>query len=65
MSRLRLSALIASALLPLAAVQTLHSQVPPAPAAAQIETNRKALNAIFEDFWEDNLKHSPELASTP
>lgn len=64
MSRFRLSALVASALLPLAAVQTPHAQAPPSPTAAQIETNRKALNAIFEDYWEDNLKHSPEFAST-
>ena len=63
MSRLRLSALIVSALLPLAAVQTPRAQAPPPSAAAQIETNRKALNAIFDDYWEDNLKHTPEFAS--
>jgi uncharacterized protein (DUF885 family) len=60
---LRFSALIASVLLPLAAVQTPHAQAPPPSAAAQIETNRKALNAIFDDYWEDNLKHTPEFAS--
>jgi len=60
---LRLSALIVSALLPLAAVQTPRAQAPPPSAAAQIETNRKALNAIFDDYWEDNLKHTPEFAS--
>jgi uncharacterized protein (DUF885 family) len=63
-SKFRFSVLIASALLPLAAVQTPYAQVPPAPAAAQVETNRKALNTIFEDYWEDNLKHAPEFAST-
>ena len=62
-NRLRLSALVASVLLPLAAVQTPHAQAPPPSAAAQIETNRRALNAIFEDYWEDNLKHTPEFAS--
>jgi uncharacterized protein (DUF885 family) len=35
----------------------------PAPAAS-IEANRKALNQIFNDYWEDNLKHSPEFASS-
>jgi len=35
-----------------------------APASASIETNRKALNAVFADYWEDTLKHSPEFAST-
>ncbi len=37
---------------------------PQAPAAATVEANRKALNALFQDYWEDNLKHSPEFAST-
>jgi uncharacterized protein (DUF885 family) len=44
----------------------LGAQTPaasPAP-AAQIEANRKALNAVFQEYWEDNLKHSPEFAST-
>jgi uncharacterized protein (DUF885 family) len=31
---------------------------------ASIEANRKALDAIFADYWDDNLKHNPELAST-
>ena len=44
----------------------LRAQTPaasPAP-AAQVEANRKALNAVFQDYWEDNLKHSPEFTST-
>jgi uncharacterized protein (DUF885 family) len=28
------------------------------------EDRRKTLNAIFHDFWEDQLKHNPEFAST-
>jgi len=32
--------------------------------AGSVEGNRKALNEIFKDYWEDNLKHSPEFAST-
>ena len=50
----------------LAVAQTLRAQAPasrPLP-AAQVEANRKALNAVFQDYWEDNLKHSPEFAST-
>jgi uncharacterized protein (DUF885 family) len=35
----------------------------PASTAASVETNRKTLNTIFEDYWQDNLKHSPEFAS--
>lgn len=37
--------------------------LPQAPAAS-VEANRKALNQIFKDYWEDNLAHSPEFAST-
>ena len=33
-----------------------------APPAA-VEQNRKALNAVFQDYWEDTLKHDPEFAS--
>ncbi len=28
-----------------------------------MEGNRKALNQIFQDYWEDNLAHNPEFAS--
>ena len=37
---------------------------PQAPTPASIEANRKALNAVFQDYWEDSLKHNPEFAST-
>ncbi|MGA9669220.1 MAG: DUF885 domain-containing protein [Terracidiphilus sp.] len=30
---------------------------------ASVATNRKEVNAIFKDYWEDRLKHSPEMAS--
>src|ERR1019366_4643926 len=33
----------------------------PAPSA---DGNRKALNAVFHDYWEDLLKHDPEFASS-
>jgi uncharacterized protein (DUF885 family) len=37
-----------------------------APASAQtpsLETNRKALNDLFTQIWEDELSHAPEFAS--
>jgi uncharacterized protein (DUF885 family) len=49
-------AILLSALLP-----ALRAQAPAAPNSA--EANRKALNALFDDYWQDNLKHSPEFAS--
>jgi uncharacterized protein (DUF885 family) len=56
--------------LPFLAVSALLLLVPAAPARTQaaalatsVEANRKELNAIFQDYWEDNLKHSPEFAS--
>jgi uncharacterized protein (DUF885 family) len=36
----------------------------PAQAAGSVDANRKELNAIFKDYWEDRLKHDPEFAST-
>jgi uncharacterized protein (DUF885 family) len=35
----------------------------PAPVPASLEDRRKALNSVFQDYWEDRLKHGPELAS--
>ena len=35
-----------------------------APPAALVDANRKELNAIFKDYWEDRLRHDPEFAST-
>jgi uncharacterized protein (DUF885 family) len=54
------------ALLLVSALHTLPAQIPAAvpTAAAQVEGNRKALNQIFHDYWEDKLKHDPEFAST-
>jgi uncharacterized protein (DUF885 family) len=34
------------------------------PQASSIEANRKALNTLFSDYWEDLLKNNPEFAST-
>jgi uncharacterized protein (DUF885 family) len=45
--------------------QTLPSQQPPAPASSSTTAQReKALNAVFSDYWEQQLKDSPEFAST-
>lgn len=32
--------------------------------AADLDSRRKALNALFAQMWEDRLSHSPEFAST-
>ena len=40
---------------------TLAPTTPAAPVS--LEDRRKALNDVFHDFWEDTLKHDPELAS--
>jgi len=62
--RFHLPFLAASVLLLLA--PALRAQAPvDAPAQpASLEANRKALHALFDDYWEDKLKHDPELAST-
>jgi uncharacterized protein (DUF885 family) len=49
-------------LVPVLAVTPQAASVPPVQ-AFEVAANRKALNALFEDYWEDNLKHSPEFAS--
>jgi uncharacterized protein (DUF885 family) len=38
----------------------LFASLPSIQALAQA---RKALNALFQDYWEDHLKHDPEFAS--
>jgi uncharacterized protein (DUF885 family) len=37
--------------------------VRPQATLASVEASRKALNALFEDYWQDYLKHNPEFAS--
>jgi uncharacterized protein (DUF885 family) len=56
-------ALLAALLLPPA----IHAQasIPQAASAnASVDDRRKALNSLFHDYWEENLKRSPEFAST-
>jgi uncharacterized protein (DUF885 family) len=35
-----------------------------APQTASLEARTQSLNEIFHDYWQDRLKHLPELAST-
>ena len=63
MRSLRPSLLAVSAAVLLLTTAALRSQgLASAPTSA--DGNRKALNQIFEDYWQDNLAHSPEFAST-
>jgi uncharacterized protein (DUF885 family) len=59
LKKLHLPALAVAALL---LIPALPAQTPATPAS--IQANRKALNALFEDYWQDQLKHDPEFAST-
>ena len=61
MKILSLPALTGSALLLLSSAPLLRAQ---AAAVPPVEDRRKALNAVFQDYWEDTLKHQPEYASS-
>ncbi len=62
--KLPLPALIVAEFL-LLAFAKLPAQAPPAaaPQPASVEANRKALNDLFEEYWQATLEHSPEFAS--
>lgn len=46
------------------AVSLLPAQQPAQqPASASVEARSKTLSALFNEIWEDRLKHSPEYAS--
>ncbi len=65
MKRFHLPTPAVSALLLLALAPSMRAQLPLAASGpASIEDRRKALNSIFQDYWEDRLKHEPEFAST-
>jgi len=49
------------ALLLLAPAPALRAQAAPVPS---LEDRRKDLNDLFEEYWQDNLRHSPEEASS-
>jgi len=55
----RLPALALSAALLLLLSPSLRAQSP-----APLEDRRKALNAVFEEYWQASLERSPEFAST-
>src|ERR1019366_2044028 len=54
-------ALASSVLAALLCTLLLRAQ---APTAAPIDERRKALNAVFNEYWENLMKHQPEFAST-
>ena len=55
------SLLLATSLLALVSMPAAFSQAEPAPSAQE---RNATLNKIFSDYWEDQLKHSPETASS-
>ncbi len=57
MRKIHCSSLLATLLL------LVPSGRPQTAALAPVEDRRKAMNAVFHDYWEDNLEHSPEFAS--
>jgi uncharacterized protein (DUF885 family) len=63
LNKIRISLLLMAVASPL---YGQHLKVDPNAAAApqSLEDRRKALNQVFADFWEDNLRHSPEFASS-
>jgi uncharacterized protein (DUF885 family) len=50
-------------LIPAARAQKLQFSPAPAAAPVSLEDRRKALNDLFHEYWEDQLKHDPEFAS--
>ncbi|HEY9126433.1 MAG TPA: DUF885 domain-containing protein [Acidobacteriaceae bacterium] len=49
--------------LPASHGQSLKADTQTAAAPQTLEERRKALNQLFDEYWQDNLKHSPEFAS--
>jgi len=60
------SALVSAAFLLLVFAPSIRAQKLTAATAqaATLEDRRKALNAVFHDYWEDLLEHNPEFASS-
>jgi uncharacterized protein (DUF885 family) len=65
LKRLQLSVLSFAALLPMLFAPKLPAQAATAAPAqsASLETSRKALNAIFDEYWQASMERSPEYAS--
>jgi uncharacterized protein (DUF885 family) len=54
-------------LFPASSLHAQKAQLTPqtkAPAPVSLEDRRKALNDVFHEYWEDQLKHNPEFASS-
>jgi uncharacterized protein (DUF885 family) len=68
LNRLHLSLIAAVLFTPVNAVllrgQALKVDPNAATAPQPLEDRRKALNRLFDDYWQDNLRHSPEFASS-
>ncbi len=47
-----------------APVSSLYAQAPPAAAPGPVADRSKSLNALFQNYWEEYLKTSPEFASS-
>ena len=65
MRRFPFPALLVAAFLLLAVVPAMRAQALSAAQAqpASVEANRKALNDLFDEYWQANLERSPEFAS--
>ena len=63
MSKFHCIAPALAAILLLAFFPAARAQAPTVAQAADVETNRKALNALFEEYWQAYLERSPEFAS--
>jgi uncharacterized protein (DUF885 family) len=58
--RFPLAAIVIAVFLLPAVSPTAHAQAKP---TSPVDDRRKALSALFEDYWQANLEHSPEFAS--
>ena len=66
MKRFSCSAIASAAFLLFALAPSIRAQKLTAVTAqaTTLEDRRKALNAVFHDYWEDVLEHNPEFASS-
>jgi uncharacterized protein (DUF885 family) len=68
LNKIRFSLLILVLASPFAAAplpgQKLKVDPNAASAPQSLEDRRKALHRVFDEYWEDNLRHSPEFASS-
>jgi uncharacterized protein (DUF885 family) len=65
--RLALPHLVITALLtaaPLLSAQALKIDPKATTAPQTLEDRRAAMNRLFDEYWQDSLRHSPELASS-